>query len=171
MTRTLIISIVALTTACGGAAESSSGASEPRQFQDSAMNRGQRDGEQAVVAVSRDIREACGLDDSQAFFAYDSAQVTARDQSFFRKLADCFVAGKLKGRAMHLVGHADPRGDTDYNYLLGQRRADGVRAAVVAAGLAASQISTTSRGEIEAQGRDEPSWAKDRRVDVLLGDS
>jgi hypothetical protein len=32
---------------------------------------------------------------------------------------------------MHLVGHADPRGDADYNYLLGQRRADSVKGAVV----------------------------------------
>jgi peptidoglycan-associated lipoprotein len=70
-----------------------------------------------------------------------------------------------------VIGHADPRGDAEYNYLLGQRRADGVRSAVVSAGLAVERISTTSRGEIEAQGGDEAGWALDRRVDVVLGDS
>jgi peptidoglycan-associated lipoprotein len=70
---------------------------------------------------------------------------------------------------MRLVGHADPRGDEEYNMTLGNRRADNVKTAIVDAGLAASQVATTSRGEMDATGTDEASWEKDRRVDVLLG--
>ena len=70
---------------------------------------------------------------------------------------------------MRLVGHADPRGDEEYNYVLGQRRADNVRSAVVDAGMAAASIAATSRGEDDASGSDEQGWAKDRRVDIVLG--
>lgn len=170
MMKRMTMLVVALTCGCSGAA--ASGAKEPRQFQDTALNgAAQRPAEPAMLKVSKDIRDACGLAESSAFFAYDSSHVTARDATFFRSLADCFVAGPLQGRAMRLVGHADPRGETDYNYVLGQRRADGVRAAVIGAGLAASRVSTTSRGELEARGEDEASFAQDRRVDIVLGES
>jgi peptidoglycan-associated lipoprotein len=53
--------------------------------------------------------------------------------------------------------------------VLGGRRADNVKASIATAGLSAEKIATTSRGELDATGTDEPSWAKDRRVDVVLG--
>jgi peptidoglycan-associated lipoprotein len=68
------------------------------------------------------------------------------------------------------VGHADPRGDEEYNLALGGRRADAVADALAQRRLSRNQISTTSRGEMEASGTDEPSWAKDRRVDVTLAE-
>ena len=70
---------------------------------------------------------------------------------------------------MRLVGHADPRGDEEYNMVLGGRRADNVKSAIVQAGLHSSKIATTSRGEMDATGTDEAGWEKDRRVDVMLG--
>jgi peptidoglycan-associated lipoprotein len=86
-----------------------------------------------------------------------------------QKLAVCFTTGKLKGREMRLVGHADNRGEEDYNMMLGQRRADNVKTAIVSAGMTASKALTTSRGELDATGSDESSWSKDRRVDIVLG--
>jgi peptidoglycan-associated lipoprotein len=124
--------------------------------------------EASVVNVSPEIREACGLPDTKAFFGYNSAQTASKDGQFFSKLAACFISGPLQGKGMHLVGHADPRGDADYNYLLGQRRADSVKGALVRAGLEGARVSTTSRGAQEAQGRDESTWATERRVDVVL---
>ena len=121
------------------------------------------------INISEDIRKACGITDAEAFFAYDSANVRPQDKAVLAKLAACFSTGPLKGRQMRLVGHADPRGDEEYNMSLGNRRADNVKNAIVEAGLAASQVATTSRGEMDATGTDEASWEKDRRVDVLLG--
>jgi len=122
------------------------------------------------ISVAADIRHACGISDSDAHFAYDSASIRAEDHRVLAALAGCFTNGPLRGREMRLVGHADPRGDSEYNYVLGQRRADNVKSSIASAGLAASKIATTSRGEHEARGRDEVSWMKDRRVDVVLGD-
>jgi peptidoglycan-associated lipoprotein len=119
--------------------------------------------------ISDDIRKACGIADVDAFFAYDSARVRSEDAATLASLAGCFASGALSGREMRLVGHADPRGDDEYNYLLGQRRADNVKAGIVSVGLAAERIATTSRGENEATGTNEASWTRDRRVDVRLG--
>jgi len=128
------------------------------------------DGSRGNVAISDEIKKACGITDTEAFFAYDSANVRAQDRAIFRKLADCFTTGPLKGRQMRLVGHADPRGSDEYNMVLGSRRAENVKAGIVGEGLSDAQADTTSRGEMEATGTDEASWAKDRRVDIVLAD-
>jgi peptidoglycan-associated lipoprotein len=70
---------------------------------------------------------------------------------------------------MRLIGHADPRGPTDYNMTLGQRRADAVEGYIDRKGVQASRVATTSRGAMDATGQDEAGWARDRRVDVQLG--
>lgn len=170
--RILGLGFALVCSACSSTNVKPSASSSPRDFQ-LAVNRpaAAREAEPAVLSISKDIREACGLDDSRAFFAYNSASVTSQDRAFFGKLAACFESGPLKGRGMHVVGHADPRGDTDYNYVLGQRRADTVKGAIVGAGLTGSRISTTSRGELEAEGQDESGWSQDRRVDIVLDES
>ena len=121
------------------------------------------------IAISEDIKKACGLSDADAHFAYDSANVRPQDQAILQKLAACFTSGPLKGRTMRLIGHADPRGDEEYNMVLAGRRADNVKGAIAGAGLDSSKMATTSRGELDATGTDEPGWERDRRVDIMLG--
>jgi peptidoglycan-associated lipoprotein len=69
---------------------------------------------------------------------------------------------------MRLVGHADPRGSDEYNLVLANSRADGVKIFLLSRGLRGQQMATTSRGEMDAKGTDEATWAADRRVDILL---
>ncbi len=128
------------------------------------------DPQRGNISISDEIRKACGITDAEAFFAYDSANIRAEDRAVLKKLADCFVTGALKDRRMRLVGHADPRGSDEYNMVLGNRRAENVRASIVTEGLPADRAETTSRGEMEARGTDEASWAQDRRVDIVLAD-
>lgn len=118
--------------------------------------------------VSEEIMKACGLTSDEAHFSYNSAKVSDKDSGIFKKLADCFSTGPLKGKTMRLVGHADPRGEPEYNIALGGQRADNVATAIKNAGLAESQMETTSRGELDARGTDEASWAADRRVAIML---
>jgi peptidoglycan-associated lipoprotein len=120
------------------------------------------------IAISEDIRKACGITESEAHFAYDSANVRPQDKVVLEKLANCFMTGPLKGRSMRLVGHADPRGNEEYNMALGGRRADNVASAIGSAGMDNARMSTSSRGKMDATGTDEDSWAKDRRVDIML---
>ena len=129
------------------------------------------DPRQSDVNISDEIKLACGLTETEAHFGYNSANLRAEDQTIMKKLAECFTNGKLKGRTMRLVGHADSRGEPEYNMVLGGRRADNVATAVKTAGLAEKQVTTTSRGEMDATGTDEASWATDRRVDIHLAEA
>jgi len=122
-------------------------------------------GELDIDAV---IRKACGITDTEAHFAYDSANVKPEYRKVLKKLADCFSTGPLKGKTMQLVGHADNRGDENYNMALGGQRADNVKKVISAEGLAANMIETTSVGEQDSMGTDEAGWAKDRKVEVKL---
>jgi peptidoglycan-associated lipoprotein len=128
------------------------------------------DPRQSTINVSDEIKVACGITDAEAKFAFDSARVRRGDQPVLNKLVQCFTAGKLGGRTMRLVGHADPRGEEEYNMVLGGKRADNVKVYLVSQGLSDSQAETTSRGEMDASGGDEAGWEADRRVDVILAD-
>jgi peptidoglycan-associated lipoprotein len=122
------------------------------------------------VSIAQDILRACHLSDADAYFAFDAARVTQTDRTPLDAIAKCFHDGPLSGHKMKLVGRADPRGESDYNVTLGQARADAVAAYLDARGLSNAQTLTTSRGAMDATGTNEPGWAKDRRVDVLLAD-
>jgi peptidoglycan-associated lipoprotein len=123
------------------------------------------------VKIAEDIVKACGLKADKAYFAFDSSKLRTADVGVLDDLAVCFSTGPLKGRAMHLVGHADPRGETEYNFVLGQARADSVAKYLTERNVASGKVVTTSRGELDATGTDEATWANDRRVDVMLGGS
>lgn len=120
------------------------------------------------VHISDEIRRQCGIPDEDAYFTFNSAAITVRDRSPLDLVARCFTAGPLTGRAVELVGRADPRGSTDYNMTLGQWRADAVEKYLTSKGMSKSKATSTSRGAIDATGSDETTWQHDRRVDILL---
>lgn len=136
---------------------------EPQPVADSGKNPNE-----GTLSISDRIRSACGINQTEAYFAFNSARVHNEANTLIGQLATCFTTGKLAGQRMRLVGHADPRGDEEYNMALGGRRAESVKRALGQAGLPGAQVATTSRGEIDATGSDEASWRLDRRVDVLL---
>jgi len=105
-----------------------------------------------------------------AYFAFDSANLSDEAKSALDVLAKCFTEGNAKNERMSMVGHADPRGETEYNFGLGQRRAGSVEELLKSRGVGAERIESSSRGELDATGTDEETWAKDRRVDIELMD-
>jgi peptidoglycan-associated lipoprotein len=123
----------------------------------------------SAVRISDEIVKACGINEPDAYFAFDSANLRPDDVRVLGQVATCFTSGPLKGRVLKMVGHADPRGDSDYNMTLGQSRADAVASYMRGKGMDKSKSESTSRGAMDATGSDEPSWARDRRVDMLLG--
>ena len=68
-----------------------------------------------------------------------------------------------------LQGHTDERGTREYNIALGQKRADAVKKLMLLLGATEMQIETVSFGKEKPrrEGHDEPSWAENRRVDIL----
>ena len=101
-------------------------------------------------------------------FDFDQAGLTPLDRDVLAQVATCLTKGPLKGRALHLVGRADPRGTDEYNLALGDRRAKSVAEYLTRLGMTSAKIKETTRGAIDAAGHDEDSWRVDRRVDLEL---
>lgn len=122
------------------------------------------------VVISEQVEAKCGIPSAHEtpHFAFDSARLEVERSSTLDALAHCLSEGALKGHSIQLVGRADPRGDTEYNIALGAYRAESVAEYLRSHGVAATQITVTSRGELDATGHDEGTWALDRRVDVDL---
>jgi peptidoglycan-associated lipoprotein len=73
-----------------------------------------------------------------------------------------------KNRKVVIQGNTDERGGREYNLALGQKRAEAVRRAMIALGVADSQIESVSFGEEKpkATGSDEAAYAENRRADL-----
>jgi peptidoglycan-associated lipoprotein len=125
-----------------------------------------------AVNVDADIIKACNLKfeniEDAPKFDYDQETLTPGEKSVLEAIAKCLTTGALKGRAVDLVGRADPRGETEYNMTLGAKRARSVHSFLGGLGVQGEKLHDTSRGELDAKGTDEEGWRKDRRVDVRL---
>lgn len=128
--------------------------------------------EKMAVNVDDDIIKACNLKfeniEDAPKFDYDQESLTQGEKTVLEAIAKCLTTGPLKGRAVDLVGRADPRGETEYNMTLGAKRARSVHTFLGGLGVASDKLRDTSRGELDAKGTDEEGWRKDRRVDVRL---
>lgn len=124
------------------------------------------------LSAGDDLVAACKLHfDNQGEapkFDYDRFELTAEDRSVLDQVATCVTSGPLKGRKLHLVGRADPRGTEEYNLGLGDRRAHTVESYLQRLGLTGNTVATTTRGALDAVGTDEQSWHFDRRVDLQV---
>jgi len=120
--------------------------------------------------VSDAIARLCNLPRTSinAMFDFDSTSIGPDDKAVLAALAQCLSDGALKGRAIALTGRADARGEMEYNMSLGGARADSVKRYLHDLGVQPNRVSASSRGELDATGVDETTWALDRRVDVDL---
>jgi peptidoglycan-associated lipoprotein len=156
---------VILTSACA----STSSAARLATPNDSMSAREVKSGQAPTqVSIGQNIVAACGLSKADAYFSFDSSKLNVADRSPLDEVAACFTRGPLAHRQLDLVGRADPRGASEYNMSLGQARADAVEGYLVGLGVSRSHASATTRGALDASGTDEASWARDRRVDLLL---
>jgi peptidoglycan-associated lipoprotein len=100
------------------------------------------------------------------YFDFDSYVVKPEYQSVVENQAR-YLRADAKRKAM-LEGHTDERGGREYNLALGQRRAEAVARAMTLLGVPGGQMEAVSFGKEKpaAQGSDEASMAKNRRVEV-----
>lgn len=76
----------------------------------------------------------------------------------------------VKGKAIKLEGNCDEFGSDEYNFALGLKRANAVKAALVNSGVSADAITMASFGESNpvCLEKTQECWAKNRRVDFKL---
>ena len=101
------------------------------------------------------------------YFDFDQAIVRRTGHEELNKHAGVLSADRYL--RVRVEGHADERGTREYNLALGERRANAVRAYLVAQGAARNQIEVISYGEEKPanNGHSESSWAENRRVEIV----
>jgi outer membrane protein OmpA-like peptidoglycan-associated protein len=80
------------------------------------------------------------------------------------------VVNSRPNASVSIEGHTDVRGDAAYNQALSQRRAESVRAWLVAQGVAAGRLSATGAGEARPlkTGNTEADHQANRRVEIRI---
>lgn len=76
------------------------------------------------------------------------------------------------GVKVRVEGHADERGETEYNLALGDKRARSVKKYLSDMGVNGSKLTTVSYGEEKpaVTGNDESAWSKNRRAEFMITD-
>jgi peptidoglycan-associated lipoprotein len=101
------------------------------------------------------------------YFDFDQAIVRRAGHEELNKHAKVLSSDRYL--RVRLEGHADERGTREYNLALGERRANAVRAYLVAQGASRTQIEVISYGEEKPAntGHSESSWSENRRVEIV----
>ena len=101
-------------------------------------------------------------------FDYDRSDIRSGDAGILDQKVAILVANP--NARIRISGHCDERGSDEYNLALGNRRANSTRQYLVSHGVDAGRIETVSFGEDRpvAMGRDEDSWAQNRRAVTVI---
>ena len=103
-------------------------------------------------------------------FALDQYNVEDNDKQILGRQAAWLA--KYPSVRVTVEGHADERGTREYNLALGARRANAVKEALVAQGVAAGRLETVSYGKERpiCTESGEDCWSQNRRgVSVITG--
>ena len=131
------------------------------QSSDGGMSTLSSDDQAQVAALSKKV-----------YFAFDSNNLDSAGQSVAQANASFLL--KHPSVSVLLAGHTDPRGSQEYNFHLGERRANAVKDYLMQQGVAASQICTVSYGELRpaaqpVNGNWQQAYQMDRRVEIQYG--
>lgn len=122
------------------------------------------------LQLSGELAELCHLHATggKQHFGTNDDNLLPTERDVLVQLAACLSEGALRSRGLELVGRADPRGEQEYNMVLGEKRAARVAGYLESAGVGRTRLKVSSRGELDAGGKDESGWQEDRRVDITL---
>ena len=107
-----------------------------------------------------------GLQD--VFFGYD--QWTLSDAGIEALNHDAAYLKDHPGAVLKIEGHCDDRGTTDYNMILGDKRAKAARSYLAEVGVSPKQVAIVSYGKERpfCSDRDESCYQQNRRDHMLL---
>lgn len=121
----------------------------------------------AHTEVARGSMREALLHLERVHFALDSSQLGPMGRAALRRAAEILVEHPEVD--LQVEGYADPRGASEYNLGLGQKRADVVVSYLAGLGVPEERLRTVSWGEERAEpGADRVSLARNRRVEFRL---
>jgi peptidoglycan-associated lipoprotein len=105
--------------------------------------------------------------DRSFYFAINSAKIKPESAAQM-ELHGKFLAANPQIN-ITIEGSSDSRGESDFNFALGKKRALAVAKALKAFGVADSQMEIISLGrdQPKVSGNVESAWSKNRRVDIV----
>ena len=120
----------------------------------------------AAPGSAQDFAATAG---DRVFFDSDSTQLTPTATATLDKQAAWLA--RYPRLAVTIEGHADERGTREYNFQLGASRAQAARDYLVARGVDAGRVRTTSFGKERpvAVCNDISCWSQNRRAVTVLG--
>jgi peptidoglycan-associated lipoprotein len=101
-------------------------------------------------------------------FDLDQAKIRSGDARLLQGHARWLKS--RRNMTIRIDGHADERGTDDHNMRLGEQRANAVRSYLIAQGVEADRVMTTSQGERNPACADhtEGCWSKNRRAEFKV---
>lgn len=101
-------------------------------------------------------------------FEFDSAEIKADFEPALEKMGELIV--EYNQTVVHIIGHSDNGGATEYNMLLSKKRADGVARFFAQKGVPDSRMKTEGRGDTEPRESNETEEGKElnRRVEIYV---
>ncbi len=120
------------------------------------------DGSTVTPALQRTLR-------GEVMFRTKGTTLSAENSARLMELAE--VLATTPDAVVQLDGYADPRGTKTENLALSEQRAESVRAALIAGGLAPERITVRPHGETDAisTSGDMDGFALERRVVITIG--
>ena len=109
----------------------------------------------SVADFRQNVGDRVFFDTDQSGIREDGRQTLARQAEWLKKYTNYQIT---------VEGHCDERGTREYNFALGERRANAAKQYLVAQGIPAARIRTVSLGKEnpDPPGSDEGSWARNR---------
>lgn len=119
-----------------------------------------RDGQCVPAPRPTTPPDECSL--NTIYFDFNKATLRRGAAGKLQENADCLK--KYPDRTVQIEGHCDPRGTEEYNLALSNQRAQTVKRYLERLGVKSSRLRVVPKGELEATGTDDESWAKDRKA-------
>lgn len=114
----------------------------------------------------QNVTESADL--KRIYYTFDSASLLEPAKAQLDENAAWLKANP--GVQIQIEGHCDSRGISDYNYALGQRRADEARMYLISRGVEPNRIHTISYGadRPDDPNENEMAWARNRRAQFMI---
>jgi outer membrane protein OmpA-like peptidoglycan-associated protein len=105
---------------------------------------------------------------NEVTFPFDSADIRPEAEPLLEKLSSLLI--KYNQTAIHIIGHSDSQGSSEYNSHLSLKRAETVSQVFTDQGVSPTRIRLEGRGETEprASNETEEGRIKNRRVAIYL---